>query len=68
MPAGVLDDGDEVMNKLDVVLFSISLQSNWGDKQLQYKAVEATMGEVQGAMGTPVLRHLTSLGGVTEAS
>lgn len=44
--AGVLDDGGAVMNKSDVVLSSASLQSTWGDKQLQYTAMRATMGEV----------------------
>lgn len=37
--AGVLDDGDAVMSKSDVVLSTASLQSPWGDKQLQYTAV-----------------------------
>lgn len=55
-------------NKSDVVLFSVSLQCNCGDKQLQYTAIKTVMGEVQGVMGTPMSGHLTSPGGVREAS
>lgn len=57
MLAGMLDDGDAVMNKSDVVLFSISLQSKWGDRQLQYTAFKAMYdGRGTGSYGNTGVR------------
>ena len=35
-------------------------------RQLQHTAIKPIVGEVQGAMGTSVSGHLTSLGGIRE--